>query len=713
MRDRQLFVTARRFRAGCGLAAWIPFTVALAAEPIRTDLPARTGESQPIVADPPIGGAPISAGPTDAGAGVFRYDANFFAEFQPTTALDMVRRLPGFAFEPGDTTVRGFAGALGNVLIDGQRPASKAVLLEDVLRRIPVSGVAAIEVIRGGAPGINMQGQSVVANVVRLSGNMSTHAGEVTGLFATNHDPGVGLRLESASNIDRLALNGTLNFRQEQQYGNSGSGELVRRDADREVILASDFDTDWSQRQVQANGAAEYQGDAGLLRINVGGTSQHTKQYDILSPRSDAPQTIDAQVATDIQLDQAEAGVDYEHVFDSAFTGRLLLLQTLERKIIAADAIDPLTLQSSEDEALRGESILRSSATYLASPVVTIEAGLEGAYNFLDVDASLSRNGSAVELPAGNVKVEERRGEAFVDVRWQIAPRLAGDIGIRYETSTISQSGDSDARRTLSYPKPRVMLTLDMESDVQLRGRIERTVSQLEFRDFASQASLDAGTISGGNAELRPENAWEFEGAIEKRFWGSGALVLSYTHSLVSDVVDLVPVAGFDTPGNLGDGTRETLALGLSLPLDRLGVSGMQLRFNGDWNWSQVDDPVTDESRRITKHAPVGGDVLITKEFPSLSSTLSLENSYSKRETYYRSGEIRTDHWDHFLRLYWDWTPKADTVVRLMFNNFTGRPKSRWRTVYDGTRASGSILYHEDRHIDAMRFIQLQVRKTF
>jgi hypothetical protein len=338
---------------------------------------------------------------------------------------------------------------------------------------------------------------------------------------------------------------------------------------------------------------------------------------------------------------------------------------------------------------------------------------LEGAYNFLDVDASLSRNGASVELPADNVKIEERRGEAFVDVRWKIAPRLASDIGIRYEVSTISQSGDSDARRTLSYPKPRVMLTWDLENDVQLRGRIERTVSQLEFRDFASQASLDAGTISGGNADLRPESAWEFEGAIEKRFWGNGAIVFGYTHSLVSDVVDLVPVAGFDTPGNLGDGTRESLVLGLSLPLDRIGISGTLLRFDGNWDWSSVDDPVTHASRRITKHAPVGGDVLITKEFPSLNSTLSLENSYSKRETYYRLSEVRTDHWDHFLRLYWDWTPQPDTVMRLMFNNFTGRPKSRWRTVYDGTRASGSILYHEDRHVDALRFIQLQVRKSF
>ncbi|HEY0940994.1 MAG TPA: TonB-dependent receptor [Steroidobacter sp.] len=677
-------------------------------------MPARTDEAQSVVEDQPRGGAgPLVAQPARTASGTIRYEAGFFTEFQPTTALDMVKRLPGFAFEPGDTTVRGFAGALGNVLIDGQRPASKAVLLEDVLRRIPVSGVAAIEVIRGGAPGINMQGQSVVANVMRRAGNMSTHAAELTGLFATEHEPGVGVRLESVSNSGRLSLNGTLNFRDEQQYGNSGSGELIRRNADRDLILASDFATDWRQRQLQANGAAEYQGDSGLLRINLGGTSQNNEQYDILTARSNAPQTIDARVATDIQLDQAEAGVDYEHSFDDALTGRVFLLQTLEKKVITADSAEALTLQRSEDEAVRGESILRSSATYHASAAVAIEGGLEGAYNFLDVDARLSRNGTPVELPADNVKIEEKRGEAFVDVRWKISPQLASDIGMRYEISTISQYGDSDARRTLRYPKPRVTLRWDLEDDVQLRGRIERTVSQLEFRDFASQASLDAGTINGGNAELRPENAWEFEGALEKRFWGNGAIVLSYTHSLVRDVVDLVPVNGFDAPGNLGDGTRERIALGLSLPLERIGLADTLLRFNGDWNWSEVDDPVTHEPRRISKHAPVGGDVLITREFPGLSSTLSLENSYSKRETYYRIGEVRTDHWDHFLRLYWDWTPKPDTVIRVMFNNFTGRPKSRWRTVYDSSRASRSILYHEDRHIDALRFIQVQVRRTF
>src|SRR5690606_756860 len=133
---------------------------------------------------------------------------------------------------------------------------------------------------------------------------------------------------------------------------------------------------------------------------------------------------------------------------------------------ISADAIGPQAVQRSEDEALRGESILRSSATYITSPWLSVEAGLEAAYNFLDVDASLHRNGAAVPLPAARVKVEEERGEVFLDARWKHTPRLASDLGLRYEQSTISQSGDSDARRTLSYLKPRAMLTLDLDRDI-------------------------------------------------------------------------------------------------------------------------------------------------------------------------------------------------------------------------------------------------------
>lgn len=98
--------------------------------------------------------------------GVIAYPPGFFADAAPTSAYDMVIRLPGFTFDKG-ALVRGLADAGGNVLIDGQPPVSKNDTLDEILKRIPAAAIARVELIRGGAPGIDMQGRTVVANVVR------------------------------------------------------------------------------------------------------------------------------------------------------------------------------------------------------------------------------------------------------------------------------------------------------------------------------------------------------------------------------------------------------------------------------------------------------------------------------------------------------------------------------------------------------------------
>ena len=92
-----------------------------------------------------------NATPSKADQAVTSYPPSFFTSFQPNTALDMVNDLPGFSLDTGDS-VRGFAGSAGNVLIDGERPASKTDGLDQILQRIPASSVARIDVIRGSAP---------------------------------------------------------------------------------------------------------------------------------------------------------------------------------------------------------------------------------------------------------------------------------------------------------------------------------------------------------------------------------------------------------------------------------------------------------------------------------------------------------------------------------------------------------------------------------
>lgn len=165
-----------------------------------------------------------SAEPT---AGVISYPPAFFAAQQPANASEMLARIPGFALDNG-AAVRGFEGAGGNVLVDGQRPASKTESIDAILGRIPASQVERIDIVRGGAPGIDMQGKAMIANVIlrkgrgthaqleanasqlpdgrtvgdlewQASGGFRDHAWEASGLFAKGHSSllGQGAGLEA------------------------------------------------------------------------------------------------------------------------------------------------------------------------------------------------------------------------------------------------------------------------------------------------------------------------------------------------------------------------------------------------------------------------------------------------------------------------------------------------------------------------------------
>ena len=70
------------------------------------------------------------------------YEAAFFAQYAPRTALDIARRVPGFNLDLGNSDIRGFAAAAGNVVINGARPSSKADTLETTLSRIPANRVS-------------------------------------------------------------------------------------------------------------------------------------------------------------------------------------------------------------------------------------------------------------------------------------------------------------------------------------------------------------------------------------------------------------------------------------------------------------------------------------------------------------------------------------------------------------------------------------------
>ena len=102
------------------------------------------------------------------------------------------------------------------------------------------------------------------------------------------------------------------------------------------------------------------------------------------------------------------------------------------------------------------------------------------------------------------------------------------EAGLRQERSKTTAKGDVTVENPLNFMKPRVALTWIASANDQVRLRIEREVGQLNFEDFVASSNVaSTGTLSAGNPDLTPQQAWVVEATYERRFKGAGALVVS------------------------------------------------------------------------------------------------------------------------------------------------------------------------------------------
>src|SRR3569833_1694044 len=202
-----------------------------------------------------------------AGGSVTPYPSSFFAAQRPGTAMDMVNRLPGFAFDDG-ANVRGFAGAAANVLINGRRPSSKTDDVGAILSRLPAGQVERIDVIRGGAPGIDMQGKAVIANVVLKSGSGFTGVVAVASTFSEDGRIFPDYRLEGTWQAGDTRIeagqNGT-------HIGDdtAGSGPHLIRDGSGAIVDRSQMQNRSATWQQTGTAAWETPLIGGRLRINA------------------------------------------------------------------------------------------------------------------------------------------------------------------------------------------------------------------------------------------------------------------------------------------------------------------------------------------------------------------------------------------------------------------------------------------------------------
>ncbi len=542
---------------------------------------------------------------------VVEYPVSFFIRFKPTTALDIVSQVPGFQVDDGNE-VRGFGETAGNILINGRRPSAKEDLPSLILGRIPAELVERVDLIRGHVSGVDMRGQTVVANVLLKEGAPATVRWET------------GVRKNTLR--DRLLFRGNVSVSNQWRGIDFNAGISGERNASGEDGKEDVFDgTDvLLEKRIEDSIEDAYKGAFNLTASSWWGETllqfntslNRTREKEpLISTR--IPQVSGREARRDDFLRNQkvfdiEQGLTAERRIWNALTGKLIFLYIYE------DDDDQIFFRSADRESIENEGIARLELDWAGIKGHSIQAYLEGAYNSLDSSLiQVQDDGSGlvnIDVPGANTKVEELRGDFLLRDTWNLS-KVEIDYGLGAEVSNISQSGDANQERNFFYLKPHMVVSYSPTQSVQSRIRLAREVAQLDFDDFVSASIFLDDDVTLGNPDLRPDTTWILEASHERRFTQESVIKVTLFHHWINDVLDLLPITSTsEAPGNIGDGRRWGMKIESTLPLAWTGLTGAKLDLKYRWQDSKVIDPVTGNHRVLSGERGFGGTPYIAFE---------------------------------------------------------------------------------------------------
>ena len=646
------------------------------------------------------------------------YERAYFETFSPSSALDIVRRVPGFTLELGDAELRGFGQAAGNVVINGQRPSSKADTLETVLARIPASRVARVEIGPGDLFGSEFSGKPQVVNLV------TTAAGGLAGTVNAAAMRTFEGKIAPQGSVSLLLRRGKSTFNASAGFDNYHQNEegfdRLNTLPDGKLFEYRVKTNDIAERTAYLSGAWEHNDGANrTAHLNL---RAERYWFDLRQTNDVTPLTgpvRDDRLSQDYNRRSFELGGDvtrpllggglkliglatrrHRHYVDSSFN-------RVKSQLIGG------SIQDLKDD--REETVARIVWNRSNLGGWSVETGAEGVLNKLDSDNNVflldaSGGRTRFDLPIDQAVVKEYRGEAFVNAGRPLTRTLRMDLGLTFEASRLTVSGDAEAERVLKFLKPKATFDWRPKGGWHAQLSISRTVAQLQFEDFISVAELTNDRVNGGNADLLPQRAWEVLATVERPILGDGLIKVEAGYNRISLVQDRIPTPeGFDAPGNLGDGSAFILRNTIDAPLGRFGIKGGRLNLYLSYVKTSVEDPYTLRQRTFSGNSPFIGTLSFRQDLGKFA--WGFEASVQAATRYFRRNEIdRPYSQNPYVSAFAEYRPAQKTTLRLGLDNLTDAHSYRNRTFFTPDRRNPlpDLFEHRDRNKHVVPTISLK-----
>ena len=643
------------------------------------------------------------------------FEPAYFTQYAPRTALDMVSRVPGFQLDSGDSK-RGLGQGGANVLLNGQRLTGKSGDPFNQLGRISAENVLRIEIQDGASlniPGLSGQ----VANVV------TKKATKMTGTYEWRPEWREGLQANLLPfSVTVSGEKGNLSYTAEIKNGafrNGHGGPELRTDR---------FGNLFEVR----NDVGVYNGDnpGGSLNLtwkpkedHVGNLNFEYNQFNFNeTTRSDRDSVTNpgALTGTDFNTlftfaeDEWNAKVDGDYEFPF-WDGKLKLIgyyreehsPTEARFLAVGDtgAVDNSLFARVADE---GEAITRTEYSWSKAEGRDWQLGVEGVYNFLDVDsifADFLSDPDPIDL--GNTRVEEYRGEATLTHSRALSPKWDVQISAGAEYSELEgintdaggmASGNS---RSFFRPKGFVSATYKPDDSLQIRTKLEREVGQLNFFDFVSRVDLIDNIDSTGNLDLVPSQSWNAELEFDKQFKGGHTFKARFYGERISDLVDRIPIGmDGDAVGNIDSAERYGVDFDATIKGDPFGLKGMELNLELDGRDSSVDDPVEGFSRRLNGDKQYYWSVQFRHDIPNTDWAWGFFSDEFRQAPVYRLNTINQFRFEG---------PWAHAFIEHK-DVFGLKVNASLRNLFDASDDFNRIVYTTRRDVGEVERIQAQAR---
>ena len=660
--------------------------------------------------------------PTPAASTRGTFTPQDFARFAPRSALDMARQVPGFSIR-SDEGARGLGQADTNVLINGRRISGKSNGPIEALQRIPVEDVVRLELVDGASLDIGgLSGQ--VLNVVTSSTGQIAGQFRIAPQFRSKGTPGqfldgsVAIAGGGAKTDWTLALDNDSNRRGDQGIEQvfDGSGTLIALRDEK-----ANFDSD----RIGLSGSFTRIADSGNVLNLTGQVQGFIFRETEVSSQARPGFPVDRKRTFRNTEDEIsfELGADYQF---GVGPGQLKLIAYHSYEdspfvsLVLTEFADDSAPQGSVfvRDADQGETILRSEYNFPAAGGNFV-AAVEGVRNFLDITSALEvRDGNGELQPApllgASARVDEDRADGGITYSRTLLPSLQMQLSAGSEFSRIRQSGALGKTRSFWRPKGFVALDWKASPALNLSGRVERIVGQLNFFDFIASVDLNQERTDVTNADLVPPQSWSYEVEASLRMGALGNVNLRGFYEDITDIVDQIPIdGGGQAPGNLPSAQRYGITGDVTLLSDPIGWRGTRVDFSFGLRDSDVIDPLLGLNRRISGTDIVDLRLNLRHDFPGSVWAMGGNADWEDNAPAVRLDEVsRRTQTFGFASVFVENKDVGGMTMRASAGNLLDRKNLFERTVFSD-RTAGLAAFTERRSRDFGMIFTLEVEGSF